>query len=312
MTSARALSPREGTGHRTVLARQGGVISRAQALQGGLSPAAWRWRTSTAWQTPFEGVAVAHTGPLTDEQRSWCAVLAAGAGAALSGDRALAARGWTAAAGPLDVAVPGGRHVVARTFPDGTTSRPRRVTDLARLVHPLREPPVVQVRVAALHAAAWAPSDRAAEWRLASVVQQRLTTAASLRAALADLPSLRRHALVGHVLDDVELGAHAQTELDLLALLRRQRLPRPDHLQLRDRDTRGLRYLDAWWERQRVAAEVDGAHHRLVSAWEQAQLRANAVAVAHLDHRVVLLRSTAAHLRHDEPRVVEQLRGALR
>ena len=112
------------------------------------------------------------------------------------------------------------------------------------------------------------------------------------------------------VLADVRQGAHAQTELDFLRLLRRHGLPLPDRLQLRVR-AGGKRYLDAWWERQRVTVELDGAHHRSAGTWDADTLRGNAVAVAQRHDRLLLLRFTTGNLRHDEPQVVAQLRAAL-
>ncbi|HEX9356092.1 MAG TPA: hypothetical protein VF933_20005 [Streptosporangiaceae bacterium] len=45
----------------------------------GLERAAVRWQvTSGRWQRPSRGVVVAHSGPLTDEEQLWAAVLAAG------------------------------------------------------------------------------------------------------------------------------------------------------------------------------------------------------------------------------------------
>ena len=161
-----------------------------------------------------------------------------------------------------------------------------------------------------LHAAAWAGSDRLAESRVAAAVQQRLVRVPDLRSALGQMPRLRRHALVLAVLDDVELGAHARSELDFLALLRRNRLPLPDRLQLLVR-TSGVRYLDAWWEAQRVAGEVDGAHHRDVGVWDADVLRANDVQVSQRHDRVVLLRFTTGNLRHDESLVAAQLKAVL-
>jgi very-short-patch-repair endonuclease len=161
-----------------------------------------------------------------------------------------------------------------------------------------------------MHAAAHASSDRAAEWRVAAVVQQRLATATQLIEALDAMPRMRRRALVRAVLADVRDGAQAQSELDLLRLLRRHRLPRPDGLQRLVRAS-GKRYLDAWWERQRVAVEVDGAHHLDVGQWSHDVLRANAVVVAERHDRVVLLRFTTGNLRHDVSQVVDQLRAVL-
>lgn len=252
------------------------------------------------------GVAVGHRGGLSDEQQVWAAVLFGGAGAAASGDLVT----WLASGkgdppARLDVAVPEASQRSARGL-----FVPHRCSGLTALVHPVREPPQVRIAPAVLHAAAWAGTDRTAEWKVAAAVQQRLVRVRDLRTALVDMPRLRRRALVLSVLDDVELGAHARTELDFLALVRRNRLPLPDRLQLCVRGKTRC-YLDAWWEAQRVGAEIDGAHHRLVGTWEADLLRANDIQVGHRDDRVLLLRFTGGNLRHDESRVADQLRAAL-
>ena len=295
-----------------LLTAQDQVLSRRQALEAGMSGEAWEWRLARTWQAPAPGVAIAHRGPASQRQRAWTAVLLCGPGACLTGTWALAEQGWTAPdLGAVDVLVPEHRRVEPRVLqPSGLLVRPRRFAGLDAACHPVRVPPVVRPATAALHAAAWAPTSRAAEWRVASVVQQRLTTTSALRNALEGLPRLPRRALLRAVLADVELGAHARTELDLLAFLRRHHLPRPDRLQLRERGE-GVRYLDAWWERPRVVVEVDGAHHRLVGQWEADLLRANAVQVDHRDDRVLLLRVTGGQLRHDAEAVAQQLRAVL-
>lgn len=300
---------------RAVAARQDGVLARQQALAAGLTDDAWQWRLTTGtWQALLPGVAVTHSGPTTVRQRAWAAVLAAGAGAALSGDAGLRALGLRLPEPrAVDVAVPERRVLRLRRLPDahgGTPVVVRRVRGLAAWTAPRRGVPTLRPAPAVLHAAAWAPTDRAAEWRIAAAVQQRLVTPASLDSVLPSMPKLRRRALVRAVLDDVRLGAHAGSELDLLAFLRRNGLPLPDRLQ-RPVRAGGLRYLDAWWERQRVAAEVDGSHHRDVESWDADVLRANDVVVSQRADRVVLLRLTTGNLRHDEPRLAAQFRAVL-
>ena len=298
------------------VAEQDGVLTRRQALAGGLTADQWQWRLAAArWQPLLPGVAVTHTGPVTARQQAWAAVLACGAGACLSGDAALTAFGMALGdLGVLHVAVPEDRVVVPRVLApaDATSVRvvPHRVKGLSGWRHPARQPPAVRLQAAVLHAAAWASSDRAAEWRVAAAVQQRRVSAADLRRALTAMPRLHRHALVSTVLDDVELGAHAASELDFLRFLRRWHLPAPDRLQRPVRLGR-VRYLDAWWDRQRVAAELDGAHHRMVGAWESDLLRANDVLVAGRHVGATLLRFTTGNLRHDGDRVAAQLAAVL-
>lgn len=234
-----------------LLDEQDGVISRVQARRAGLSEDQWQWRLDTGrWQSVLHGVAVAHSGPVTDRQRAWAAVLYAGEGARLSADAALIEMGMRLPS-PREIHVVSSREVAPLVFahaPDDDLVRlvPHRAHRLGQWAHPVRQPPVLRLPVAVLHAAAWASSDRAAEWRLAAAVQQRLTRPEDLRPLLAEMPRLHRRALVRAVLDDVQYGAHAASELDFLRFLRSQRLPLPDRLQRPVRRGK-IRYLDAWW-----------------------------------------------------------------
>lgn len=295
------------------LRRQDGVIARHQALAGGMSRHEWAWKLERGvWQRALPGVAVAHSGGTTERQRAWTAVLHAGTGAALSGDAALRLCGVAAANGKdLDVVVPTGRHVVGDTLEldqEGTVVI-HRVHRPERWTRALRALPVVTAHAATLHAAAWADTDRAAEWRVAAAVQRRVTAVPLLRATLLDMPRLRRRALVAAVLDDVELGAHAGSELQFLRFCRAYGLPRPDELQVRVRSGAAVHYLDARYRRQRVTVEVDGAHHRDVGSWEADALRSLRVTATMPGERVVRL--TPGMLRHDGPEVAELLRAVL-
>src|SRR4051794_34299019 len=90
-----------------LLELQGGVLSRKQAVTGGLTESALDWRLHRGtWQTVLPGVVVAHNGALTFAEKVQAAVLYGGDGAALSGDALLhltKPRGQEPAA--IDVAV---------------------------------------------------------------------------------------------------------------------------------------------------------------------------------------------------------------
>ena len=297
------------------MADQDLVLSRVQALATGLSEDAWQWQIETGrWQRVLPGVVVGHSGEITDRQRAWAAVLHAGRGAALTADAALIEHGMKLGRPDVvHVAVPHERIVRPQELASGEGGellRPHRLRDLPRWLHPARQPPALRVAPSALHAAAWAATPRAGEWRLGAVVQQRLVRVGDLRTTLDQMPRLPRRALIRDVLDDVELGAHAASELDFLRFLRHHQLPMPDRLQRPVRRGK-IRYLDAWWDKQRVNAEMDGAHHRLVGTWEDDTLRANDVVLVERHDRILLLRFTRGNLRHDGPRVAAQLRDAL-
>jgi hypothetical protein len=162
---------------------------------------------------------------------------------------------------------------------------------------------------AVLHAAAWATSDRDAEWRVAASVQKGITAAGLLRSTLAEMPTLRRRALIRSVLYDVEFGAHAGSELQFLRFCRAYELPRPDELQVRVRSGKATHYLDVRYRRQQTTVELDGAHHRDVATWEADALRSLRLASAMPGERV--LRLTPGMLRHDGAEVAALLRSIL-
>jgi hypothetical protein len=297
---------------RELAASQEGVLARYQWLALGETEAAWEWQLSAKrWRPVLAGVAVTHSGEPTDVQRAWAAVLHAGRGAALSGDAGLVQHRFRLGKlHAVDVAVPHSRQVEGAPLLGGPALVVHRVRRLDDWVHPVREPAVLKVAPAALHAAAWAQSDRAAEWRLAAVVQQKLTVVRDLRAALTQMRRLPRRALVATVLDDVELGAHAGSELDFLRFCRAFGVPEPDRLQVLVR-AGGKRYLDGSYDRQRVALEVDGTHHMLVENWDADALRTLELVVAGRGSGTRLVRLTAGNLRHDADRVAALLRELL-
>jgi hypothetical protein len=294
-----------------IAASQDDVLARRQALASGMTVDAWNWRLSDGdWTSLGQGVAMTHSGAPTGRQLPFAAALHAGRSAALSGDAGLVELGVTRLrVKVLDVVVDRDRHVRGVSHPLLTTAV-HRTTVPPTWVRTIRRLPVVRAELAVLHAAAWAATDREAEQRLAMTVQQRITAVAPIRAALPLAPRMKRRALISAVLDDIELGAHAQSEIEFLRFCRRNGLPQPDELQVRVRTT-GLRYLDGRYIRQRVSLELDGAHHRWVEQWDADTLRSLELTVAARGTGEQFVRLTTANLRHDQAKVVALLRRLL-
>ncbi|MFN2537690.1 MAG: hypothetical protein ABR549_06005 [Mycobacteriales bacterium] len=282
---------------RQIAARQDGVLARPQALAAGMTRGAWEWKLGRHWTRIGEGVAVTHSGTPTESQLRWAAVLHGGQGAALDGDIALVVRGVKRLlVVRYDVSVTPGR-TISPVRVDGFCLKPHRIKHLQRWHSPVDGLPVVRIDLATLHAAAWAPSDREAERRLTLVVQQRKTKPANLRSVLLKQPRLRRRALLLEVLNDVEHGAHASSELDFLRFCRRHRLPEPDELQVKVR-TGGVKYLDARYVKQKISVEVDGAHHMWAEQWDADTLRSVQLAVSTKGTGEQLIRITQGNMRH--------------
>ena len=264
------------------------VISRRQALSGGLSAKAWRCRVGRDGMKAPPGVAVAHTGGMSERQRAWAACSTPDREPPSPGTpRAIRDRAHQRAhqsAGhrhPLGAEGPSGR---TRGAPSAGRSR-ALVAASRRPSRPSTHMPQFCTRVLG------PPAIARLSGGLAAVVQQRLSTAGLIRRTLEQMPKLPRRALILAVLDDVELGAHAASELAFLRFCRQHQLPLPDHLQLKVRAGR-THYLDAHYRKQRISVEVDGAHHRLAAQWEADVLRSLQLAVARRDSGDQVVRIT--------------------
>ena len=192
------------------------VLTTASAI-GWLGEPAVRWRVGSGrWQRPCRGVLVTHSGPVSDEEALWIAVLAAGAQAVLGGLTAARLDGLSGfETQAVHLMVPACCRV--RTPVPGVVVHRSRVLG-ADDVHPLRRPLRTRIARSLLDAAAWARSDDAARSVLAAGVQQRLTRADHLAMVLARFPTIRRHALLASTLSDIAGGAEALSELDFARL----------------------------------------------------------------------------------------------
>lgn len=255
---------------------QAGVLTVESAIRF-LGRPAVRWRLASGrWQRAADGVLVTQSGPLTDEQRLWVAVLAAGDGAVLAGLTAARLDGLTGFDETrTHLIVPASRR--ARKVLPGVVVHRSRLLGHAD-VHPVRRPPRTRIGRSLVDAAAWSGTDRTARAILAAGVQQRLITAAELSSVVERRQRVPRRALMRVTLADVTGGAEALSELDFCDLVRRYRLPEPDR-QVRRVDSQGFRWLDAVWEWARLVAEIDGRWHMDARAWWADMQRDNELTV---------------------------------
>ncbi|MEJ5946415.1 hypothetical protein WDZ17_14045 [Pseudokineococcus basanitobsidens] len=287
--------------------QQGGCVSRTQLRGCGVDDRyAARAVRARRWQEVGPLVLCTTTGPLDRGARRWAAVLSAGPGGALSGLSALEVhglRGWERPG--LAVRVPRGHRL-----PDVPGARATSSRRAARVVR-RGGLPVLAVEDAAVEACAGSASSRTAGGLLAAVVQQRLTTPSRLRPVLQAAGPVRHRRELLAVLDDVEGGAQALSEVRLVRLCRANDLPAPMQQVVRTDASGRRRYLDALWvlpDGRRVALEVDGVGHLDQDRWYDDLLRAAEVCAP----GETVVRLPARALRVDVERVVALLRRLLR
>jgi hypothetical protein len=160
---------------------------------------------------------------------------------------------------------------------------------------------------AAVDAAQWASSERAAAI-VAACVQQRLLPATELNHVLARMPRAHRRGLVLGLVGDLVGGAGSLPEAQFLRICRRAGFP-PPKLQVSRRDAGGRRrYLDAYFEEYGVHVEIDGSQHREVATWWADMKRQNDLWIA--GDRVLRFPSWVIRSRPQD--VAGQVRAALR
>jgi hypothetical protein len=291
-----------------ILERQSGVVDIASALRC-VAPGVIRWRLESGrWQQPGRGIMVAHSGPLSQEQTMWVAVLWSGPGSALAGLTAAQMDGLSGfASRGIHVLVPASRHLTKERLRVPVVVHRSRLLGAAD-IHPVRLPPRTRLARSLVDAAAWMASDDRARAVLAAGVQQRLVRADDLMTVAGRCVRVKRRSLITATLTDIAGGAEALSELDFSRLIRRFGIPEPDR-QAERRDSQGRRrWLDALWETAKLIVEVDGLWHMDAITWWEDMRRDNEFTVN--GYRV--LRFPAFAVRYQPEAVARQVRGGPR
>lgn len=242
------------------------------------------------------------SGPmlLNDRARFRQAIWDVGGGACLDGTSALMAWGlrkW--ADDTIHVSVSQGAryhrvdgvrvHVLRRRGPVTTAGIPRISSPLA-----------------ALRAAMWARTDRAAATVLAMAVQQRIVAPSRLLEAWQSQGRCSRRPLLSRLVPLVADGAQALSEIDFAELGRARGWPEPDR-QAVVTTARGRVYLDVRFSRYDTIAEVNGIQHYEALAMMDDALRRN-------DHAIgesTALEIPAVALLLDPEPLLDQVEAAL-
>lgn len=261
------------------------------------------------WQRAHHGVLVLHSGPLTDDQHQWVALLACPPGSALSGLDSLRWDGLTGRFAPTDLPV-------AVTMPAGsrrpTTGlvRPHWSEQLgAEDVHPLRLPRRTRPARSTIDDASWSSPHRARRARVIvlAAAQQRVVQVRDLYAVLARRGTPRHRGIILESIHDASGGIQSLPERDFDAIRRRWRLPKPARQSVLQRPD-GRLYLDVDWRKYGSRCEIHGIPHSFAEQWDADVDRTNEITLE--GPRLLVFTSYA--VRHAPRRVGDQLVRLLR
>ena len=237
------------------LERQQGVLTREQAIDGGLSRHAIAARVESGrWQRLYRGVFVTFSGPVPRASLLWGAILRAGENAVLS--HATAAEAWKLSDEPsasIHVSVPAqsGSLIIPGLVLHYSSRLPG-----AR--HPARLPPQTMLEETVLDLADVSrTAEDAVAWAI-KACQRRLTTPDRITAALEIRNRARWRRDLTDAITEVRAGVHSPLELRYLRdVERRHGLPRGDRQAVTMR--RGTRqYADVRYAKYGVVVELDG------------------------------------------------------
>jgi hypothetical protein len=240
---------------RALLIAQRGVLTRAQALDGGMTDKAIAVRLHNGrWRSLQLGVYAAFNGEPPRPSLIWAAVLRGGPDAVLSHQTAAELSGLTAAPESLiHVTVPSGARVAR--IPGVVLHYSGR---LGRARHPVLEPARTRIEETVLDLGQAAGAvDGALGW-IFLACGSRKTTAQRIAVAMALRPRMRWRTDLAMALDVAREGVHSLLEFRYL-----NRVERPHGLPAGTRQSpvrRGMRrqYQDVLYEAFGVVVELDG------------------------------------------------------
>ena len=300
-------------GLRRVLRRQELVISRAQALECGVTHSALRYRLRDGgpWQRLLPGVYLTVTGAPTVPQTEIAALLYAGPGSVITGLAALRRHGMRLPR--VAPGVPPPSAAISVLIPVGQVRRSRSFVSVRPTAHmPERVcyEGVVQFTLparAVADAARELGSFREVRGMVADTIQQRWCTLDLLAAEVASGP-VRGSAWLRRSLTEAIGGIRSGAEGDLSDLLRRSGLPIPMFNARLYVGQTFVAVADAWWAEPGLAVEVDSREwHLSPEDWERTLERHARMSA----HGIIVLHFTPRQIRDEPGRVIAGIKSAL-
>jgi hypothetical protein len=253
----------------TLLREQDAIATRAQLRAVAVTADRQRAHLDAGrWRLLNEQVICTHNGPLTWNQACWAVVLSAQGLVALCALTALQRFGVQGfETDDIHVLVAKGFRVLPVAGVSVVVHESRR---LGRFDILPRLPPITGLERATIDAAVWSPDIKAATRVVVAPIQQRFTSPARLREALAAAGQVKFRETLISFIADLEGGAEALSEVAFLRWCRRHGFPRPK-TQVRFDSAGRRRYLDATFElpnRSPLLVEIDGGIHlTLATRW---------------------------------------------
>jgi hypothetical protein len=286
----------------TCAREQGGIVSRAQLLEAGVTRAQVRWRLGRTWRLVLPGVVMLAPGLASVSQRHMAALLYAGPDSWLSGPTALALHGRPSPRSNRRV------HVLVPP-----TRRSRDVAWLSIRRSWFTDERVVErgpIRFSCLpravvDAAALATDDAECRALLIDAVQRRLVRLDDVSHWI-DARRPNGRARLHRALSEAAAGAWSVPEADLAALLSRSSVLPAAWInpELRDRDGRRLTTPDLWFDDVSMAVMVHSREfHPGVLDWEATVERDSDLSAC----RIVVVGVTPGALARDPTRVLRRI-----
>lgn len=299
------MTDRETPALRALIEKQGHVVTRTQALTGGLTRHALshRLRNGGPWRPILPGVYLTVTGTPTQVQREMAAMLYGGRHTVISGIAALRHQRLPAPeSDTIDILIPAAakRQSVSGVTVHRTTHMPEQVMG----------PPLINYALpprAAADAARWLTDLREVRALVAGAVQNKRCTIDELAGELRT-GGLRDSALLRIVLAEVSAGVRSEPEAELRVLIVKAGLPMPMfNPRLYLLDGTFVAKPDAWWPEAGVAIEVDSRRwHIDPDDWERTMDRHTELG----QHSIVTLHFTPHKIRTDPAFVIRKMTGA--
>jgi hypothetical protein len=290
---------------RALIERQDLVVSRAQALAGGLTHNALshRLRRGGPWRPMLPGVYLTVAGTPTLVQKEMAAILYGGPRAVITGASALRHHGMPAPDSEMiDILIPASRKRQSLSYVVA-----HRTTRMPKLVlGPPQRDYALPARAAA-DAARWLTDLREVRAVVIGAVQSRRCTVSELTQELVT-GGMRDSAMFRLVLAEAGEGARSAPEAELRVLIQQAGLPMPlFNARLYLPDGTFIAQPDAWWPEASVAIEVDSKRwHFQADDWEHTMDRHSDLG----QYSIVTLHFTPHKIRTQPAFVIERMANA--